>query len=318
MPARDPPLHLAVGNINVDVYLLVDYLPGPDDNVVAREAYLGPGGAASNYSVAVSRLGHRAAIVGHTGRLAKQLGVLAGLEAAGVDTSFVKIHEDEMPGIVIVLVTPGGERTMISMRGANNLLRGDEARGAVADVLHVASRGVEVLERAASSTRPGIVSYDPGSSVARREGGLILEAARRYVDILVLNRVEYQLVAGNRGIEEARGLLGGRLRYIIVKRGSEGAVLVARDGVWHVEALRLGEPVDTTGAGDVFIAAFNTYLVERGDPLEALQAASAAAGIKVTRRGAQSAPSREEVEKILRENPPRIREYGRGASRAQG
>lgn len=309
----EAPRHIAVGNLNIDVYMVVDYIPGPDENAVAREAYIGPGGAAANYSVAAARLGHRASLLSHTGRLAEQLGVLGLLRERGVDTSLVKIHDNEMPGIVIVLVAPGGERTMITMRGANNLLRGDEASGAEADVLHVASRDTEVLQRAASTIRSKIVSYDPGGAAARREKSRILEAARELADVLVLNRVEYRLVAGDKPLSEARDLLGGKLKYVIVKKGAEGAILVTRDGLWHVDAFRAGEVVDATGAGDVFIAVFNSYLIEKSDYITALQAASIAAGIKVTRRGAQSAPSREEIERFLRENPPRVHEYEGGA-----
>ncbi|HIQ24002.1 MAG TPA: carbohydrate kinase family protein [Pyrodictium delaneyi] len=305
----ETPKHIAVGNLNIDVYMIVDYIPGPDENAIAREAYVGPGGAAANYSVAVARLGHRVSLLGHTGRLAEQLGVLRLLQESGVDISLVRIHDDEMPGMVIVLVAPSGERTMITMRGANNLLRGDEAQGVAANVLHVASRGTDVLQRVASTIRSSIVSYDPGGAVARREASHILDVARDTVDVLMLNRVEYKLVAGDRPLSEAQGLLGGRLKYIIVKKGAEGAVLVAHDGLWHVEAFRAGEVVDTTGAGDVFIAVFNSYLVERGDYIIALQAASIAAGIKVTRRGAQSVPGREEIEKFLHEKPPKVREY---------
>lgn len=303
------PKHIAVGNLNIDVYMVVDYIPGPDEDAVAREAYIGPGGAAANYSVAVAKLGHKVSLLSHTGKLAEQLGVLKLLQERGVDTSLVRIHDNEMPGIVIVLVAPDGERTMITMRGANNRLRGDEVQGVTVDVLHVASRGTDVLQRVVSSIRAGLVSYDPGSAAARREASRILDIARNAVDVLVLNHVEYKLVMSDKPFIEAQSLLNGRLKYIIVKMGAEGATLISRDGLWHVEAFRAGQVVDTTGAGDVFIAVFNSYLVEKGDHITALQAASIAAGIKVTRRGAQSAPSREEIERLLREKPPRIHKH---------
>jgi ribokinase len=303
----EPVRHVAVGHLNIDMYMVVDYIPGPDENAVAREAYVGPGGAAANYAVAASRLGSKAFLVAHTGRLAEQMGLLGHLRSEGVDTSYVVVHKDQMPGIVVVVVSAGGERTMITIRGANNLLRGDEARGLRTDVLHVASRGPETLERAASAVAAALISYDPGASNTRKRPREVLEAARSYADILVLNRAEYRHVAGTEDLAAARKLLGGRLSMVIVKQGGQGAVLVTNSGVLHVEAYRAGPVVDTTGAGDVFIAAFNTFYAEKRDEVVALQAASVAAGIKVGRRGAQSAPSREEVEEALRERPPRVR-----------
>ncbi len=303
--------HLSVGNLNLDMYIVVESLPGPDENAIARDAYIGPGGAAANYAVAAARLGDQPYLVAHTGRLLEELGITARLRREGVSLDYVKIHDDQMPGLVIVLVTAGGERTMITMRGANNLLRGDEAQGSF-NVAHVASRGPDVLQRVCSSVAADFTSYDPGASNTSRYPDKVVEAARKCSDILVLNRAEYRHIAGTNNIDVARDLLGGRLRMILVKRGAEGAVLVTAEEAYIVEAYRAGQVVDTTGAGDVFIAAFNVYLLRTGDPAKALQAASIAAGIKVTRRGAQSAPSREEVERALRTNPPRVARRRRG------
>ena len=298
--------HLAVGNLNVDIYMVVDKIPGPDERATAEEAYVGPGGAAANYAVAAARLGHLTELVAHTGVLAERLGVLERLREAGVGLSHIVVHEDEFPGIVVVAVGPGGERAMIALRGANRHLRGDEAAGAHCEALHVASRGPEVLEAAASSVEAGLVSYDPGFSTLRRDPGGVLEAARRWAHVLFLNRAEYGLVAPGAPVEDAARLLGGRLRVVVVKLGGEGAVAATRDCVCRVEAYRVERVVDTTGAGDVFAAAFNVYLLEKGSIEEALRAASAAAGLKVSRRGGQAAPSREEVEEALRRSPPRV------------
>lgn len=302
--------HVAVGHLNLDVYVVVDSLPGPDENVVAREAYVGPGGAAANYAVAAARLGSRVYLVAHTGKLARSLGILSNLEAEGVRLDYVRIHEDLMPGLVIVVVTKGGERSMITMRGANNMLRGDEASGLRSDVLHVASRGPDTLGRAAASVEASFTSYDPGASNTSRDPQGVLSAARKWANLLVLNRAEYGHLLGSTDIRRAMELLEGKLEMAIIKQGAKGAYLVMDNSIYHVEAFNPGRVVDTTGAGDVFIATFNTYYMETRDPLVALQAASIAAGIKVSRRGAQSAPRREEVEEVLSTRPPRVKKVG--------
>ncbi|ABM80954.1 carbohydrate kinase family protein [Hyperthermus butylicus] len=298
-------VHAAVGNINVDIYLVVDDLPRPGENIVAREAYIGPGGAAANYSVAVRLYGHQAILVGHTSVFAERLGILDALRGKGVSLSLVRIHEGELPGIVVVLVTPNGERTMLALRGANNMLTGNEAR-CRCDVLHVASRDTNVLSNASTAASAELVSYDPGSSVARSEGAGIIEAARRHVSILYLNKLEYEYVTGTSELDSVARLLGGKLRYVVVKLGAEGALAATPDGVYRVEAYRHGAVVDPTGAGDVFAAYFNSALADGYSVTEALQYASVAAGVKVSRRGAQSAPSRREVEEIIASRPPRV------------
>jgi ribokinase len=298
--------HVALGNINLDVYLVVDRLPEPGGDVAAREAYYGPGGAAANYAVAVAAYGHKPLLVAHTGKLMEAMGVLGELERRGVDVSAVRVHEDEVPGLVVVLLTSEGERTMVTVKGANRLLEGSEVEGLKADVLHVASRETSVLGRASSSMDAAIVSYDPGARVAKAEGGDVVRAAQRHATILYLNRLELRYVSGLEDVAGARKLLAGRLEYIVVKLGAEGAALVSRDGVWRVEAYKPEKVVDVTGAGDVFAAYFNSALADGYRPTEALQYASIAAGIKVGRKGAQGAPSRAEVEEAAARRPPRV------------
>jgi ribokinase len=57
--------------------------------------------------------------------------------------------------------------------------------------------------------------------------------------------------------------------------------------------------VDTTAAGDAFSAALGVALGEGWSLPRAVQFATCAAGLKVTRMGAQAVPSREEVEAAL-------------------
>ena len=295
-----PVSHLSVGNLNVDVYMVVSRLPGVDEAVTAEESYIGPGGAAANYAVAVSKAGHAAFLLAHTGRLAVGLGLLSSLERSGVDTSLVKVHEDEMPGIVLVLVSSQGERAMVKLPGANRILRGDEASGRRFTVVHVASVGSTVAARAFSSVEASLRSYDPGGS-AYREGIDGIKRLRGLVDILYVNRSEYRALTGSEpGLAGASRLaeLAG-VRLLVVKLGGDGALAVEPNGrALRVEALQV-KPVDTTGAGDVFDAYMNAWLAEGRSVEEALRAASVAAGLKVERRGAQSAPSREEVEERL-------------------
>ncbi len=303
-------LHVAVGNMNLDLYIVVDKLPDIDGALRAKKMYMGLGGAASNYAVAVARIEHRVKLVVHTGELVEFMGLLSRLRDEGIELDRIKIHRGELPGIVVVFLLPGGHRAMVSIPGANRFLTGEEVENTSTDILHLASVSTSVLEKASSSSKASVVSYDPGGAIASSEGGLVVVSARNFCDILSLNRVEFRYVAGREAsIDAAKSLLGGRLSRLLVKLGSEGAILVTRDRAYRVEAYSTGRVVDTTGAGDVFDAVFNSYLFEEEDIEYALQAASIAAGIKVSRPGAQSAPMRREVEKILGERPPAVYKY---------
>ena len=297
--------HVALGNINLDIYVVVDHIPGPDEDATALELYMGPGGAAANYAVAAARLGHEAYLVGHLGLQGLGAFLLEALEESGVKTDHVVIHRDKQPGIVVILVSQNGERAMATMRGANLLLRGDEA-STEADILHIASREPEIVKRATRSISSSFISYDPGGRIARQYGSKLLNEATDLVDLIAVNRVEADLIFGSSEPEELAQKLRGRLTYILLKKGAQGAVLVTREGYYFVEAYTEGRVVDTTGAGDVFISVLNSYIAEGKNISEALRAASIAAGLKIMKRGAQSAPPREEIEKRLSQEKPRV------------
>ena len=86
------------------------------------------------------------------------------------------------------------------------------------------------------------------------------------------------------------------VEHVLVSLGGEGCLLVNASG----ETFYPAEPVvcvDSTAAGDCFVAALTVALCERKSLDEAIAFAQKAAAVSVTRKGAQtSIPSREEVE----------------------
>jgi hypothetical protein len=47
---------LSIGNLNLDIYIKTDSIPRPDEYRDAYETYMGGGGSAANFSVAIARL----------------------------------------------------------------------------------------------------------------------------------------------------------------------------------------------------------------------------------------------------------------------
>ncbi|MCS7236393.1 MAG: PfkB family carbohydrate kinase [Armatimonadota bacterium] len=85
----------------------------------------------------------------------------------------------------------------------------------------------------------------------------------------------------------------------MVKLGEQGALYACEEGAGPVPVLPV-QAVDTTAAGDTFAAALGMALAEgRGFSGGAVRLAVCAAGVKVTRLGAQSMPYRGEVDAVL-------------------
>ncbi len=280
-----PKIHVAVGNLNVDITMYVPRLPKPDESIIAEDIEIGPGGAASNYAVAVTYYGHKAYLIASTSIDPMASKVIEELNRKGVDTFYVKRVESP-PGIVNVIVIPGGERVIVKYRGANELLTPNDVPRALlekASIIHIASVppniAGEIAERALSFGL--LVSYDPGAYALSMPDKIL--KMLRYVSILFLNRREAKALK-----TDISKLLSYGPQMIVVKKGQAGALIAVHGGTYYKGVSRpIRPPVDSTGAGDAFAAFFNAAYLDYRDPGKALLYGLAAGALKVTCRGSQ-------------------------------
>ena len=288
---------ISVGNVNLDVSFTLDSYPGVGVNVVARGLWLGVGGAAVNYSACVAKLGHRVSVVSLVNPLMVKLGLLEELSRLGVDTSYVRVVDGD-PNIAVIIMVPGeSQRTIVSYRGVSRLLDASMIPN-VGDHVHLASVPARILldTRARIGSKP--LSYDPGGEASRDPASV--RSAVRVADWVFVNEKELELLTGFRGFEGASRLLESGVGMVIVKRGSEGALVVTRSLRLSMRAPRIEKPVDVVGTGDAFDAAFNVYYLETNDPQIALRHAIAAGALKTMLRGSSNMPSRADVESLAR------------------
>ena len=108
-------------------------------------------------------------------------------------------------------------------------------------------------------------------------------------------------LSGERDLETAlRELRKPHMTHLCTTLGANGAAMLAGDRFLRQAAFAI-EPVDTTGAGDIFRAGF-IYALLRGDaPEQILRFACAAAAVSCTRRGAiNSVPALDDVSQLLK------------------
>jgi ribokinase len=216
------------------------------------------GGSAANVAAWAATLGAPVALVCNVGDDERGRAALAELE--GVELH-ARVDPERPTGTCVVLVEPGGERTMLSDPGANDAPLHEIPLGAH---LHVAgyallrdgprASALAAIERARAAGMT--ISVDPSPMV---RPGVIPP-----VDLLLPNE------------REAAGLQG----EMAVKLGARGA----RWGDVQVPAGPV-EVVDTTGAGDAFAAGLLTARLNGAGRREALEAGCAAAARAVTRVG---------------------------------
>lgn len=289
---------VVVGSFMMDHSVYVHRRPGPGETVRGESFQVSEGGKGFNQAVAAARSGAAVAMVGRLGE--DDLGVrfLARLAAEGIDFTGIRCAGPAATGVGVPVVDASGQNAIIIVSGANDELsvediemNADAIRGAKVLLLqHEIPDGSGGRAAAIARAAGVFVVLNPGPAGP-------LDAFRGHVDVLIPNEIELDILSpGEDRIAQAHTLsaeMGGC--DVIVTLGGDGALVVTQDRVWSVPALPTAV-TDTTGAGDCFCGALAARLA-RGDKLEsAIEYATVAASIAVTRKGAAgSAPRWNEV-----------------------
>ena len=86
-------------------------------------------------------------------------------------------------------------------------------------------------------------------------------------------------------MEGAKYLLEQGCKNVIVTLGENGSILVNSGGICRVNAHKV-KAIDTTAAGDSYLGALVTKLAEGKDIIKAMEFASLASSVTVTKKGA--------------------------------
>ncbi len=86
------------------------------------------------------------------------------------------------------------------------------------------------------------------------------------IDILTINDEEARQLSGEYSLVKAAARIHGMgPKYVVIKKGENGALLFHNDEVFFAPALPLEEVFDPTGAGDTFAGGFVGYLAASGN-----------------------------------------------------
>jgi ribokinase len=295
---REPEV-LAVGNINIDLSFFVERTPGPDSEIFASDFSLFSGGSASNIAVGVARLGLKSGIVGCVGGDSLGAYAVRALQREGVSTDLVKVIPGKRTGAVCVLVEVNGSRRMVAYRGANlNLQEIVDDMGNIAPrVLQVSnvSRDLWTRIKGGIAAKKGkmLVSLDPGGSSRELAADDLVG-----LDLLLLNEKECGMIT-RKSLKEGSKALKGRVNTVVIKRGKRGCLVLSEEGWEEMPAFAV-DIQDPTGAGDAFDAGFIAGVVSGKSSSEAALWGSAAAAMKIRKKGAWAGlPSKESLLEFL-------------------
>jgi sugar/nucleoside kinase (ribokinase family) len=291
---------VGVGQSSLDRVCLLDAPPPLGGKAALLDSHDSPGGQIATAMLACARLGLRAAYLGTVGDDSAAERVLAPLAREGVDLRGVKRVTGAPTRSATVLVdAASAERTILGYRDPRLALApADLETGLIerAACLHVDAVDAEASAFAADVARragvPVVLDADsPGPG---------LEKLLAKVDFPIVSRGLAEAMGGRGGLRAALAelcALGARLA--VVTLGEYGALARFGDRLIESPAFRV-EARDTTGAGDVFHAAFVLGLLEGLACEPILRTANAAAAMSCRALGAQGGlPTRSELEAFL-------------------
>jgi sugar/nucleoside kinase (ribokinase family) len=261
------PRIVVVGDLVVDVVLRPDQSLEHGSDVPGRIT-LTQGGSAANTARWLGRLGARSSLVAAVGRDAPGRALVKVVRIDRVTPHVIRVA-GARTGRIGVLLAPDGERTFVQDRGAAVQLRPADLKPAWfarADAIHLpiyslldeplglaGRRAIELGRAAGAAVSLDLASIGPLLARGRRAArSLIAEIAP---DILFATASEAEALLGRYAVE---GLLDAAM-VAVVKRGSKGATVLAREGDRRLRFEVATTPIsaaDTTGAGDAFDAGF--------------------------------------------------------------
>ncbi|MEY9165052.1 ribokinase [Sinorhizobium fredii] len=291
-----------IGNVTIDETIAVSEMPAAGASVLGRQRSRDLGGKGANQAVIMARCGLPTTLVAAIGE-----GFRADAIREHLAEEPVVNHLIALPGrstdFSVVLTTPDGENLNVTTTDAAQNLPLAEAVAGLADagpgdlavlqgnLTDETTRGV--LE--AASSRGMITVFNP-SPLRSFFCGLW-----PFIDIAFLNEGEALALTGTSGEEACRRLLATGVREVVLTFGGNGAMLASGDAMIRVPSVPC-TVVDTTGAGDTFMAVALASAALRGSRLDrtAIEHAARAAAITVSRPGTRSAfPTRSQLAAIF-------------------
>ena len=296
---------LVIGSLNMDHIVHVPHMVKQGETILAEDDLrFVPGGKGANQAYAIGKLGGDVCMLGKVGKDEAGKSMLQNLSEVAVDTSKIELS-DASTGTAWICVNEEGDNSIVVIPGANkqvdipyiekNLSEIQESEMLILQ-LEIPIETVCFAAKEAKQ-RGKLVILDPAPAKA----GLPAELFS-YVDILKPNETELAILTGMDAstkvedmVKELRKLYKGTL---VVSMGEKGVLIDDGERSSRLPA-RKTTVVDTTAAGDSFVAGMALKLVENKSLEEAIEYAQKLASIVVSKSGAQSSiPTAEEVEDL--------------------
>lgn len=279
---------------------VVDLLPDGEGRLLQC-----PGGAPANVAVGIARLGGQSAFIGRVGNDPFGRFMSKTLADQRVDVKWMRLDPAHRTSTVVVDLDEHGERSFTFMvRPSADLFleTADLPTFSAGEWLHVCSialsaepsRSATFQAMAAIREAGGCVSFDPNIRPDlwpdENELRRCLEQALQSADVVKLSVEELAFLTGDAEVNVGLHALMARCpaRLVLITMGKEGVIAWHDGAVKHYPAKPV-ECVDTTGAGDAFVAGLLFGLAAGQDLTPVIALAQRCGALATTAKGAMTA-----------------------------
>jgi len=292
---------LVLGSINIDFVSFVSRYPKPGETLIGSDFGIFQGGKGANQAIALAKLDLPTLMLGKVGKDALNDFAFSSLKESGVDISGISKSKKVSTGSTSIWVNEQGQNSIVVNPGANGeidqdfIIRHEKFFDDASWLLTQFEIPLEsiffALKLAKKHKLKIIVDPAPVTEIVHND---IWEL----VDYLLPNEIELKELSNTENILEAIHILKSRgVKEVIVKLGKQGAGYEDNGNFNLFSALPVENVVDTTGAGDCFIAAFLYGMIQWGNIPRAIKTANLISSYSIQNKGAAiSFPNKSEID----------------------
>ncbi len=287
-----------------------DYLLIPHSSKTEIERLeVDAGGSGHNVAVGLSKLENKVMFLGAVGNDQNGDIILSNFKKNNVDVNGIKILEDGMTGLSMIIISPDREKTILTYRGANDSLGPEDVQENYLKNVKwfvftslLSNNSIEAVRKTIQVVKKngGKILANPSLSMVKHRRKDFLELVKD-CDIVIMNKEEVCELFRTRDERKALkklSMLG--VKSIVVTLGKNGLIASDKNSFYKKNAFKV-RILDTTGAGDGFTAGFLHWLVKTNSFEDALDFGSATAALNMESIGAtKNLPSEKDIINLMR------------------
>lgn len=272
------------------------------DSVSISKPVTACGGDALNVAVGLAKLGMDTAIVGRLAEDASGAFIRSACAAVGLDTSGVVIDRECATATTYALIDESGERHFLTDKAIFSRLVNEDVTDAQlqwADIVYFGSAMAlpamndgglaRLFRRAKAMGKTTIMDAAIDDTLVCDDWLQALAPALQYTDIFFPSIDEARLITGKENPEEiAECFRPFGMKALGIKLGSKGCYVTDFETASRIPAVSGLTVVDTTGAGDSFVAGFICALAKGWSIPKSAAFANTVGAQSVTRIGGTS------------------------------